>query len=190
MGRRAPLRRRHARRVLLLFPGDVLCDLSPFLSLFPGQEAPAGRGRRQNRRHGLKRGCLSSPSGDWGQSKSLVLHLLLKGGCFRVHSCACWGGKKSPHVQTRMPESTSAVVPASSGSPHKPWQFVCSPDIYLLSGEEGWALAGQQSREINRTLRELIMSCGTIPYLVTRWKVAQSIKQPSNRPVPGWPWWK
>lgn len=144
-------------------------------------------GRRQNWRHGLKPGCLRSPGGDLGRSKSFILHVLLKGGCFQAHPCARWGGKKCPHMRARMAESTSAVVPGSSGSPHKQRQVVCSPDVYLLSGEEGWALAGQQSREINWRLRELIMSCGAIPYLVTTGKVAQSIKQPSSRPVAGWP---
>lgn len=168
--------------------------VTPLPSLFLGRETPAGRskgrGRRQNGRQRLKWVCLHSPGSNWGQTKSLVLHLLLKGGCFWVHPCARWGGNKYPHMQMRMAESTSAVVPGSSGSLHKQQQFVSSPDIYLWSGEEGWALAGQQSREINRRIRELIMSCRTIPYLVTRWKVAQSIKQPSNRPVAGLPQWK
>ena len=165
--------------------------VTSLLSLFPGREALAGRskgrGRQWNQRQGLKRGCLCSSDRGW--SKSLVLHLPLKGGCFQAHPCACWGRRKCPRLQMRMPESTSATVPGSSGSLHKQQQFVCSPDIYLLSGE-GWALAGQQSREINRRLRELIMSCGSTPCLVTRWKMAQSITQPSNRPVSGWPGWK
>lgn len=121
MGRRAQLRLRHASRVVS-FPEDVLCDPSPFLSLFPGQEAPAGRskdrGRWQIWRQGLKQGCRCFPNSDGGQSKSLILHLLLKRGCCGAQPCAYWG-KKCPHVQMKMAESTSAVVPGPSASPHK-----------------------------------------------------------------------
>lgn len=171
------------------------CPLWPLSSPISQGERPrqAGARAREDGRTG-GRGwngavcALPAVIGDGAKASSCISSW--RGSCFRAHPHAHWGRKKYPHMQMRMPESTSAAVPGSSGSPHKQWWFICSPNIYLLSGEEGWALAGQQSGEINRRFTELIMSCGTIPCFVTRWKVAQSIKQPSNHPVPGWPQWK
>lgn len=54
------------------------------------------------------------------------------------------------------------------------WQSAQAMAIFLLSRHlfiewrGGLSTSGRQSREINRALRELIMSCGTVPYLVTR----------------------
>lgn len=118
-------------------------------------------------------------------------------------SCICsWRGAAVGHTPVHAEEERNAPMGrrrcAREHFCHGPWilwqstqtQFFCSPDIYFSRGEESWALTGQQSREITRMLREQIMSCGTTPDLATRRKVGQSIKRPSNHPVPGWPRWQ
>lgn len=74
MGRRAQLRLRHASRVVSS-PKDVLCDPSPFLSLFLGQEAPAGRSKdREDGRsggRGLNRAVCAFPAATRDRAKVL-----------------------------------------------------------------------------------------------------------------------
>lgn len=62
---------------------------------------------------GLKRAVRVSPAamGDRAKASACIC------SCW-AHLCACWA-KKCPHVQMKMAESTSAVVPGSSASPHK-----------------------------------------------------------------------
>lgn len=160
---------RHAWSTFFVLPTCPLLSSSSYPSQWVG--ARAGKGGT-SRGKGWNRSVCTSLLAIWERREALP--------------CICSGGgmlsgtptQRGMPLHTKMPESTSDMVPECCGCPRSQQQFVCSPGIDLLSWEQDWVLAGQQSRKINRKLGELIMWCETIPYLVTRRNVAQSIKQP------------